>query len=282
MPALSTSPWQAAVDRISGKTIVGSRLRSADWAKMPIALREKGMFSAGVENARVLSAMRGKLVDGLQQVRTDGILQNKARFVADMRKMLGAAPGDSGSLTDITSVRRLELIWDFQQRDAHGFAARQADLDPDALDAFPAYRLIRVEGRRAPRDWYPLWGAAGAKVGWVGASRTELVALKTSPIWAELSRFRRPWPPFDYGSGMGLEDVDRDETEALKLLPKGQPAAARMQQLREGAAEAQRNWNDGLQASVKGLSEEARAWIQSAFGNQVTITGDTIGWNPRT
>jgi len=77
-------------------------------------------------------------------------------------------------------------------QDAHGFAARKADMDPNLLDAYPAYRLIRVESRRIPRDWYERWGEAGAAVGWEGASKTDLVALKTSPIWAALSRFGRP------------------------------------------------------------------------------------------
>lgn len=278
MPALTTSPWKAAVDRTSTKTVVGSRLRSAEWAQMPIALREGAFFSAGVENVRVLSVMREKLTTAAKQIRTDGLLQNRARFVADMRNLLGAAPGDSGRLTDLTSVKRLELIWNFQQADAHGFAARKADLDPDVMDAYPAYRLVRLESRRVPREWMTLWGIAGAKVNWVGASRTEMVALKTSPIWIEISRFRRPWPPFDYGSGMGLEDVDRDETEQLELLPKGEAPAARLQRLRESAAAQRQEWNDNLQASVKGISPEGRAWMKQAFGPQISIEGDRVKW----
>jgi hypothetical protein len=274
----TTSPWKAAVDRFSEKTAVGSRLRSAEWADMPIALRERAFFSAGVDQARTLSAMREKVVQGLDQSRPGGIGMNRARFVADMRNLLGAAPGDSGSLTDITSTRRLNLIWDFQTADAHGFASQKADMDPDRLDAFPAYRLLRVESRRVPRDWYTRWGDAGAKVGWVGASKTEMVALKTSPIWIALSRFGKPWPPFDYSSGMGLDDVDRDEAEALGLLDKNEDPAARLQSLGDAAATTSQNWNDGLQASVKGIDQEARNWLKDAFGDQISIDGDTVAW----
>jgi hypothetical protein len=278
LAAITTSPWQAAVDRFSDKTVVGSRLRSAEWADMPLALRERAVFSAGVEQARTVSAMREKVLQGLDQSRPGGIGMNKARFVADMRNLLGAAPGDSGSLTDITSVRRLSLIWDFQNADAHAFASHQADMDPDRLDAFPAYRLIRVESRRVPRDWYARWGEAGAQVGWEGASKTELVALKTSPIWTALSRFGRPWPPFDYGSGMGLEDIDRTEAEDLGLLDKDQGPADRLQSLGDAAAAQQQDWNDGLQASVKGIDEEARGWLKNAFGDQISIEGDSVMW----
>ncbi len=274
MIPITTSPWPAAVDRFSQKTVIGSRLRSAEWADMPLALRERAFFSAGVEQARTLSAMREKIVQGIEQARPGGIGMNKARFVADMRNLLGAAPGDSGSLTDITSVKRLELIWNFQQADAHGFASRKADMDPDALDAFPAYRLLRVESRRVPRDWYARWGEAGAQVNWEGASRTGLVALKTSPIWIALSRFGRPWPPFDHGSGMGLEDVDRAEAEDLGLLPKDQDPADRLQQLGDAAAAQQQDWNDGLQASVKGIAPEMRDSLALNFGDQISFDAE--------
>lgn len=275
---ISTSPWDKAVARFSDKSIVGSKLRTADWARVPIALRERAFVSAGVENARVLSTMREKILQGMQQIRADGTLENKARFVADMRGLLGAPEGDSGSLTDLGSRRRLELIWDFQVASAHAQAAHQADLDPDLMDAFPAYRLVRVESRRMPRDWFARWGEAGAKVGWKGASSRTMVALKTSPIWIELSRFRRPWPPFDFGSGMGVEEVDRDEAEALGLLPKNEPPAARLQRLGDGIAEARREWNEGLRASTKGLSADALTWLRSVFGPLVTISEDKVEW----
>jgi len=282
MPALTTSPWDKAVSRLSDKTVVGSRLRSAEWADVPLGLREASLFSAGVENARTLSVMREKLLQGAQQIR-DGTFVDRSRFVADLRQHLGAAPGDSGNLADITSRKRLELIWHFQMQDAHAHATYKADLDPNLLDAFPAYRLVRIESRRVPREWFSLWAAAGASVNWVGASRTVMVALKTSPIWAALSQFGRPWPPFRYGSGMGLEDVDRDETEALGLLPRGESPAARLQRLREGSAAAQQDWNEGLRASVKGIAPEMRDHLALAFGDQVSFdAAGAVAWTRRT
>ncbi len=50
-----------------------------------------------------------------------------------------------------------------------------------------------------------------------------MIALKSDAVWTNLSRFGRPYPPFDYGSGMGVEDVDRDEAIELGLLPKDEP-----------------------------------------------------------
>lgn len=277
---VSTSPWQAAIDRLNTRTPVGSALRTADWADVPVALREQALFSAGVENARILGTMREKLLEGMSQARPDGTGMDRARFVADLRQVLGAAPGDSGQLTDLTSDRRLSLIWEFQTASAHAAAARQVSLDPNVLDAFPAWRLTRVESRLVPRDWYSRWALAGELVGWEGASQSQMVALITSPIWTALSRFDRPSPPFDFGSGMGVELVDRDETESLGLLPKGEPPAERLERLREASAEAQRTWKQELKASVRDLRPETLEALELQFGDQVSIdrTAGTAGW----
>lgn len=275
---ITTSPWTETVSNFSSKTIIGSRLRSDEWAGVPVALREEAMFSSTIEDLRVLSAMREKILQGLEQARPGGTGMDGARFAADLRGLLGAPAGDSNDIADITSTRRLKLIWDFQVASANAKAAYKADFDPNLLDMAPAYRLIRVESRRVPRDWYARWGEAGAAVGWEGASKTELVALKWSPIWTALSRFGRPTPPFDFQSGMGWEDVDRAEAEALGLLPKGQAPAERLQMLRDASAAQAQDWNDGLQASVKGIGPEMRDSMIKAFGNQISFDGETVSW----
>lgn len=38
-----------------------------------------------------------------------------------------------------------------------------------------------------------------------------MIALKSDRVWTNFSRFGRPYPPSDFGSGMGVEDIDRDE-----------------------------------------------------------------------
>ena len=274
------TPWQAAVDRFSARTPVGSALRTAEWADVPVALRERAMFSAGITSASLVGEMRQRILDGLTQARQGGTGMDRSRFVAEMRQLLGAEAGDSGQLTDITSFRRLELIYDFQAQSAHGAAAHQASLDSNLLDAFPAQRLVRVESRRMPRDWYSRWAQAGEMVGWEGASRTTMVALITSPIWTALSRFDRPYPPFDFGSGMGLETVDRDEAEKLGLLPKDEPPAERLQRLREASAQARQTWDEEQQASVRDLRPETLDSLELQFGDQIAIdrTTGTAGW----
>ena len=103
--------------------------------------------------------------------------------------------------------------------EAREYAKYTRGQDSDALYMFPAQEFLRVEPRRVPRtDWQTRWRAAGGKL--YGG---RMVALKSSDVWKNLSRFDRPYPPFDFGSGMGVEDIDRDEAIELGLLPKDEP-----------------------------------------------------------
>lgn len=136
----------------------------------------------------------------------------------------------TGALTDLGSARRLNLILRTQRQMAAS-AARLATQTPDTLDAWPAWRLTRMGTRAVPRDdWPARWHAAGERVGWRGAHRSQMVALKASPIWKALGDgaggFRdaigNPYPPFAFGSGLDWVDVSRDEALRLGLEPDGQ------------------------------------------------------------
>lgn len=136
----------------------------------------------------------------------------------------------TGALTDLGSARRLNLILRTQRQMAAS-AARLATQTPDTLDAWPAWRLTRMGTRAVPRDdWPARWHAAGERVGWRGAHRSQMVALKASPIWKALGDgaggFRdaigNPYPPFAFGSGLDWMDVSREEALRLGLEPDGQ------------------------------------------------------------
>ena len=69
--------------------------------------------------------------------------------------------------------------------------------------------------RRVPR----LSRTISPTVNWEGVARGgQMVALKSSPIWVELSRSGYPYPPFDFNSGMWVRPVSDDDCEALGLL----------------------------------------------------------------
>ncbi|MEM8550615.1 MAG: hypothetical protein AAGF10_07470, partial [Verrucomicrobiota bacterium] len=173
---------------------------------------------------------------------------------------LGARPGDSGSLTDITSGRRLGLIYDFNVTDAREHARYKMGQDPDVLEAFPAQEFKRVASRERPRgNWPERWQAAGGKL-----YNGRMIALKNDPVWTKLSRFGKPWPPFDFGSGMGVRDIRRREAEELGLIqPDDTPKPI------------DEDINKVMEDSVAGLDQRNQDRLKNAFGDQLTIDRGT-------
>lgn len=218
--SISFAPDRAAVSKFETREIAPSTMSSTQWAQIAPAIREKCFFSARVNNAEVLGKMRELLGQAIDTAKRspDKALVSRKKFIGEMKDFLksrGYAVGGT-KLTDITSRKRLSLIYEMNYEEAHEYAKYTRGQDPDALYMFPAQEFLRIEPRRVPRsDWRQRWQAAGGN--FYGG---RMIALKSSDVWKNLSRFDRPYPPFDFGSGMGVEDVDRDEAIKLGLLPK--------------------------------------------------------------
>jgi hypothetical protein len=196
---------------------------SAELSRLPVAIRQQALFSARLNTIGPLAQI-GSDIQGILSGTRD---MSEAR--RDIRAALRAAgyqpPADAiGGLRDHTSKTRLDLILQQNVRAARGYGKWASDMDPDLLDMWPAQELIRVMARRNPRgDWKRRWVEAGGRL--YGG---RMLALKTDPVWVAISRFGVPYPPYDYGSGMGVRDITRDvavrlglitETEALTPQP---------------------------------------------------------------
>lgn len=151
------------------------------------------------------------------------------------RRALDAAgyvpdPERAGTIQDLGSFRRINLVIEHNAAEAASYGQYVAGQNDAVLDAYPAQELVRFEDRKEPRDWVQTWRAAGGKVYPGGDEATlnsyRLIAAKDDPIWTAISRFGHPWPPFDFGSGMGLRDVSRAEAEELGVIPPGAAVAA--------------------------------------------------------
>ncbi len=288
------APMADAVAKLGRRTPVGAKLSSAEWARVPLALRERAQFSAYVESVRFLATIQEKIGKRLAMER-EALANGKHAFVdrdsfiRDMRKLadeLGIRTTDAagrGTVRDIRSVRRLGLIYDMQVSMAEGYARWKIDNDADVLDEFPAYRLSgsTAERPRAEALWRGRWAEAGAEVGWAGALQGDLVALKTSPIWMSLSRFGTPWPPFDFGSTRILDDVDRSEAEALGLLDTGSPVPefeGGSGRAFDGETGEPIGFNRALEASVSGWRPDQVSTLQLAFGDQVQHRDSKVQW----
>lgn len=188
---------------------------SAQLATLPAAIRQQAAFSARLSLAEPVARMGAMIREVLEGRRS------ASEFRRDMRDALydaGYEPpeGKEGALQDHTSRSRLDLILTQNVRAARNYGQWAEGMDPAVLDEFPAQELLRIYNRKNPRPrsfWRSRWEAAGGRV-----FEGRMVALKTSPVWTGISAFGLPYPPYDYGSGMGVLDVSRDEAERLGLI----------------------------------------------------------------
>jgi hypothetical protein len=240
---------------------LSTRATSAELAALPASIRRHALFSAKMSLLDPLVEMGNSIKQIL-----DGT-KSASESRRDIRAALSAAgyvapAGKEESLQDHTTQRRLDLILQQNVRKARGYAKRSADMDPDTLDQWPAQELIRVMPRKSERNWKARWVAAGGQL-----IKGRMVALKTAPIWANISRFGEPFPPFDYGSGMGLKDIDRDEAEALGLLGPEDI-------LTPDPVE----FPDVEEANLPGIDQMPQLMeaVKKAMGDAATFTGDTL------
>lgn len=256
------SPAETILAKTPLPTHLDSREIRERWAA---DLRRRALFSARTAEAGYLERMRDLLAD----VAAGRIDDATARLrLLQSLEAIGyePAPGERNALTDLASARRLQLIVRTQVEMAQS-AARLARQTPEALAAYPAWRLSRVASRREGRgDWIERWRAAGESVAWAGAARGAMVARKDSPIWQALGdgaggysdALGNPYPPFAFSSGMGWTDVDADEAARLGLdpAPSADVAASLAPSNREIAA-AWRSLDPATQARLRAEMEAA-------------------------
>lgn len=276
MPSFTTDrPLQDAVEMFSRKIPVGSGMSSAQWELVPAEIRMRAMFSARVEKERLLVEMQERLQARIEMARKDGRHMDRGVFIEEMRaelKQAGYKRGDApkGSLRDLKSTRRLGLIYDMNVAQAQGYARWKADMTEEGLDNEPCYELVRVRSRIEHRPWPLVWEEHGGKFSgkpgpdYPGA-KGRMIARKTDPIWRWISRFKSPWPPFDWGSGMGLRGIDRDEAERLGVIETDEILTPLVVP-----------FNADHEMSVKGVPESGRENLRSAMGDAIRIDGDTI------
>jgi hypothetical protein len=131
--------------------------------------------------------------------------------------------------------------------------------------AFPAQELVRVEEREKPRDWHGKWVDKGGTL----YPGNRMIALKDDPIWMKISAFGVPYPPFDYNSGMGVDDISYDEAVELGVIkpdyepPKDSPL---------------KSFNADLRADMEFKNDKDWRDLSQIFGDQIRENGKEIIW----
>ena len=218
-------PLNRALESQVAKTILPTGLRSRMLATLPAAIRQRSFFSAGVMNADVLQ----KIDTGIEEILKGGHTEETTR---SLLQRLPQILGDE----ELALESRLRLIVETNVDLARGFGNWQQSQDIDILDEYPAWEFYRAEERKEPRDWPERWEAAGGEFfpGDADYPEGKMIALKTDPIWEQISAFGQPYAPFDYNSGMDVRDIDRNEAEDLGLLEAGDEVHPQRQGFNEG------------------------------------------------
>ncbi|HPS07306.1 MAG TPA: hypothetical protein PLG22_07225 [Kiritimatiellia bacterium] len=270
------------LDFARGRKEAASLLDSAGWRTVPYQLRDRAFFSSRVNDLRTLGEMKARVGAALQWApgQPNGPVMDAQRFAKEMRGILingGVRTADGpgvGTLRDIMATRRLELVWNVQTAMARGFAGMKAGMDPDMLDAVPGFLFTRVTPRRNPRPeafWQSRWARACAMAGWRGCIAEPMMCLKTSPVLralGSLGPFGNPFDPFDYNTGMGLTDLDRDACEAAGLLEHNETVEpVKVPDL-----------DERMEEGVDGVKPELLDRLDLYFGDQVSVDGGKAVW----
>ena len=245
-------------------------MNSAAWSEVSAALRDRAFFSSRVESVRFLETCRTRIAEMLaNKPNAEGAITSRAQVVSDIMRAAresGIAQGTE-RLTDPGSVARANVIIDTNAGMAAGYAKAIQSNSYGARLAFPAQELVRIEERQVPRSWQNIWRSHGGKI-YPGG---RMIALKEDPIWSAISRFGNPYPPFDFNSGMGVDDVSYEEALELGVLP-----SKNYQPPKESPLE---NFNASLEAelTMNRKSDSFHA-LREAFGDQIVQVDGKVKW----
>jgi len=235
-------PFEEAVAALRGRRRLPTALGHAELSRIGPALRRRALILARVAQVEILDKVdrsMQRLVSGASTGAGD--YTNPATIRAELKQLLAEIdyqpePDRVGTISDLRTDQRLNLIIDTESKLAAGRGQYAQATDPDSLAVFPCQELIRVESREVPRgyerrkgqiiarepDYWPKrWQAAGGQM-----HDGRMIARVDDPVWAKLSRFGLPHPPFDFNSGMGIQLVRRSEAIRLGVIQKGDVVVA--------------------------------------------------------
>lgn len=223
-----------AVEILRRKRLLPTALSSRELRELEASLKRRSVFSARMTQAQAVQTLKDA-VDGMLDGRIN--LADAKLQLTEMYRDLGydseaggfpedepgtVPPAERGSLRDLASKRRMELTLKTNYRAAVNEAFRERGMTDAARFTFPAWELVRIAGRGTPRgDWPDRWEAAGGE--FFGG---RMVAAKDSDVWQALGdgaggyrdTLGNPFPPFAFGSGMGLREVRREEALTLGVI----------------------------------------------------------------
>lgn len=239
-------PFSEAAQLLAEKGLLPTDMSSAELRDIDAGVRNRSIFMARNTKAGILQTLK----DGLAEI--IGGKENTANIRARLQdhfdeleyKPESGFPGDQGdlippaepgSLRDLSSNQRLNLVLQTNTRLVGNEAFKRAGQTDFALYAWPCYELVRVGRREVPRGqrrvkdgiaddpangWPARWEKAGGQF-----FDGRMIARKDDPVWAALGdsgQFSDAMdvdvPPFSYNSGMGWKELPREECVRLGVI----------------------------------------------------------------
>ena len=233
---------QQALDLARERGLLPSSMTARETAELAATLEGRAFWSARTTHASYLRDLK-KLVE--RWVSGEGYNNDLGRLRMEARALLvrygynpeqgfpgdeamGVPPATPGSLRDLGSEIRLNLIMDTQAALARGLGQKLRGLS--RLDTAPAWELVRYTSKAAPRDWPERWQQAVDNVSGAGvySFRGRMVARKDSPVWAALGSralfedaLDVDHPPFAFNSGMGWRETFASDLSGVDLIAPG-------------------------------------------------------------
>jgi hypothetical protein len=256
MSILGPSPFREALGRLLQQQVLPTNMSSVELQALDRSVRDRSFFSARnlIEEAlefqhqqiqELLNPQPAErtLKDGTIERYTAGTDQATVRLkVKQLYALIDYQPDPEkrGTIEDLSSDQRIDLVVETNRNQAQNYGYDRQGQDEAVLDEWPAYELIRAEGRREPRDWQARWRLAGEQSGrslndgWTMTPDGRMVALKNHPIWDRLGDpalfddgLGNPFPPYAFGSGMEVQDVSRDAAMTLGIIDRDTQVAPR-------------------------------------------------------
>lgn len=212
-------------DIVQNKAIVPSARNSAAWSALSAEEQQDSFTSSEVLDASVLQEMRDRIYYFLSNARDEENQSlrtgSKAEFAHQIRGILqdlgSVSQGDlseqNNKVTNLASLRRLELIFDTVVASARGRSSHQLQMTDTMKKLFPAFRFVRRPGSKVKRPIHE-------------KNEGEVRLKDDHDFWAmqmnarDIGGFEVPYPPFGFNSNMDIEPVTRKEAVNLGLIAR--------------------------------------------------------------
>jgi hypothetical protein len=238
-------PFREALQLAAAKRVMPTSMSSAELGQLNAQIMRLSFTSARTTLEGYLDFAKQRiteLINPRTATREDGSQYTQGTDIAtvrmEMKQMLGRLgyqpdPEKRGTIEDLSSDRRVELVIKTNSEMMQGFGSWLKGQDREILDEWPAQELFRAEGRKQERDWVDRFRLAGEQsgdpigTGWTITPDRRLVALKNHAVWDSLGDrglfedgLGNPFPPFAFSSGMWVRNVDRKTAQSLGLVDR--------------------------------------------------------------